>query len=113
MDIFLFILGVIGMTHIIVDASIFKWLRDLIDAKLPEKVAAAIHCYQCTGFWCGLFCGWAAFPTASIWQVFLAGCAGSLLANFAAILMNLMEACMNLAEAKAVVTLQDEEPHGH
>jgi len=92
MEIFLFILGVVGMTHIIVDATIFQWLRDWMDAKLPEKVSKLIHCYQCTGFWCGLFCGWAAFTNISLQQIFLAGCAGSLLSNFMAIYMNYLEA---------------------
>lgn len=92
MEIFLFILGVVGMTHIIVDASIFEWLRNLMDAKLPEKVSKLIHCYQCTGFWCGIFCGWAAFATITIPQLFLAGCAGSVLANFMALYMNYLEA---------------------
>jgi hypothetical protein len=92
MEIFLFVLGVIGMTHIVVDATIFQWLRDLIDAKLPEKVSKLIHCYQCTGFWCGLFCGWAAFSGITIPQIFLAGCAGSILSNFTALYMNYLEA---------------------
>lgn len=108
MEFFLFVLGVVGMTHIIVDASIFQWLRDLFDKRLPEKVAKGIHCYQCTGFWCGLFCGWALLSNTAWWplpyfewllpypesfmKVFVAGCAGSLLANFMAIYMNYLEA---------------------
>lgn len=101
MEIFLFSLGVVGMTHIIVDASIFQWLRDYMDAKFPDKVSKLIHCYQCSGFWCGLFCGWAAFSVISWQQLFLAGCAGSLLANFMAIYMNYLE-------AKTIITLDDK-----
>ncbi|NIQ12877.1 MAG: hypothetical protein GTO02_00230 [Candidatus Dadabacteria bacterium] len=101
MKIILFILGVIGMTHVIVDASIFEWMRNFIDKKLPESVSKLIHCYQCTGFWCGIFCGWAAFNTFNIPQLFLAGCAGSLLANFAAIYMNYLE-------ARTIVNLDDK-----
>jgi hypothetical protein len=100
-EFFLFVLGVIGMTHILVDASIFESLRKFIDAKLPEKVAKVIHCYQCTGFWSGVFCGWLAFPDGGgiTWgQLFLAGCAGSILANFMALYMNYLE-------AKTVITL--------
>lgn len=92
MEILLFILGVVGMTHIIVDASIFEWLRNFMDKRFPEKVAKLIHCYQCTGFWSGLFCGWAAFSNIAWTQLFLAGCAGSVLANFMAIYMNYLEA---------------------
>lgn len=104
MEIILFILGVVGMTHIVVDASIFAWLRDLIDKHLPEKVAAGIHCYQCTGFWCGLFCGWIMLSNTWWWhflplpesplRVFVAGCAGSVLANIVALYMNYLETQM-------------------
>jgi hypothetical protein len=103
MEILLFMLGVVGMTHIIVDASIFQWLRDYMDTKLPEKVSKLIHCYQCTGFWCGLFCGLAAFAGITWQQIFLAGCAGSVLANFMAIYMNYLE-------ARTIITL-DESKH--
>jgi len=91
-EILLFILGVVGMTHIIVDATIFNWLRKFFDKYLPEKVAAGIHCYQCTGFWCGLFCGWAAFAGISWSQLILAGCAGSILSQFMALYLNYIEA---------------------
>jgi hypothetical protein len=102
MEIILFILGVVGMTHIIVDASIFQWLRDYMDKHLPEKVSKLIHCYQCTGFWCGGFCGWAAFTNLTLSQIFLAGCAGSLLANFMAIYMNYLE-------ARTIINLEHKE----
>jgi hypothetical protein len=105
MEIFLFSLGVIGMTHIIVDSSIFQWLRDLADKKLPAKVAKMLHCYQCCGFWCGLFCGWAAFSTITYPQLFLAGCAGSFLANFVAIYMNYVE-------ARTIITLDENNTSG-
>lgn len=105
MEIFLFSLGVIGMTHILVDSTIFQWLRDLADAKLPAKVAKILHCYQCSGFWVGLFCGWAAFATITYPQIFLAGCAGSILANFMAIYMNYLE-------ARTIITLDDKASGG-
>ena len=104
MEFFLFFLGVIGMTHIIVDAAIMQWLRDLFDKFLPEYLSKLIHCYQCSGFWCGMFCGWAAFTSISYWQIFLAGFAGSFLSNFSAIYMNYIEAktLVNLIEDKKV-----------
>lgn len=105
MEIFLFSLGVIGMTHIIVDSSIFQWLRDLADAKLPAKFSKMLHCYQCSGFWAGIFCGCLAFSTITYGQVFLAGCAGSILANFMAIYMNYLE-------ARTIITLDDNKPGG-
>ena len=102
MEILLFVLGVIGMTHIIVDATIFQWFRDYLDKNLPEKVSKLIHCYQCTGFWCGIFAGWAAFASITLPQLFLAGCAGSILSNFVALWMNYIEAgtVVNLPEDK-------------
>jgi hypothetical protein len=101
MEIFLFVFGVIGMTHIIVDSTIFQWLRDFMDKRLPEKVSKLIHCYQCSGFWSGLFCGWCAFSQITLQQLFLAGCAGSVLANFMAIYMNYLE-------AKTIISLDDK-----
>ena len=113
MEILLFMLGVVGMTHMIVDASIFSWLRNLIDNYLPKKIAAGIHCYQCTGFWCGLLCGWMVLYVGTWWlyfiplpesplQVFVAGCAGSVLANFMAIYMNYLE-------ARTIITLDNNK----
>lgn len=102
MEIFLFALGVIGMTHIIVDATIFQGFRDCVDKYLPASISKVFHCYQCLGFWSGLFCGWFAFTYhdnvtnidhALTWgQLFLAGCSGSLLSNFMAIYLNYLEA---------------------
>ena len=102
MEIFLFCLGTIGMTHIVVDASIFQWVRDLFDKYTPEYVSKGIHCYQCFGFWAGLLCGWLAFPHADYGQVFLAGCASSLLANFMAIYLNFLE-------AKTIISLDEKD----
>jgi hypothetical protein len=100
MEILLFCLGTIGMTHILVDGSIFQWLRDLCDNWLPSYLSKLIHCYQCAGFWCGLFCGWIAFPQANGWQIFLTGCASSVLSNFMAIFLNFLE-------AKTIISLRD------
>lgn len=105
MDIFLFVFGVIGMTHIMVDSDMpfLLWFRNKVDKYLPTKWSKIVHCYVCQGFWCGLFCGWAAFTGITWVQILLAGCAGSLLANFMAIYMNYLE-------AKTIITL-DENKH--
>jgi hypothetical protein len=92
MEIILFIFGSVGLTHIVVDSSLMLPIRELFDKYLPEKVAKLIHCYQCSGFWCGLFCCWAAFPGATWWQILVGGFAASVLANFMAIFMNYLEA---------------------
>ncbi|MDR3182629.1 MAG: DUF1360 domain-containing protein [Planctomycetaceae bacterium] len=76
---FLYLLGTVGMTLIVVKGVIFQPVRQFIgekaDAarqqrerqaektgKLPprsiiEFLSELISCTQCTGFWCGLFCG--------------------------------------------------------
>jgi hypothetical protein len=94
MEIFLFALGAVGMTHILVDSDMpfIVWFRNIVDKHLPAKWSKLIHCYVCSGFWSGLFCGWAAFNTITFPQLFLAACTGSLLSNFAAIYMNYLEA---------------------
>lgn len=98
----LFFFGVIGMTHILVDSTIMEPLRNWFDKNLPEKVSKLIHCYQCSGFWCGIICGWMAVPDITYFQLFVAGCAGSFLSNFAALWMNVLE-------AQAVVTLYNNK----
>lgn len=103
MEIILFCLGVIGMTHIAVDSDMFliQWFRDTVDKYLPLWLSKLVHCYVCSGFWCGLFCGWAAFPGISGQQIFLAGCAGAILSNFMAIYMNYLE-------ARTIITLDKQ-----
>lgn len=97
-DILLFIFAVIGLTHIIVDSKIFESPREWIKGKeswLFKKVAEAIECYQCSGFWCGLFCGSIFISPASIlgsilW-VLLSGFAGSFLASWGASYLQYLE----------------------
>lgn len=92
MDIILFIFGAIGLTHIIVDNDIMLPVRNVFDKYLHPKVAKLVHCYQCSGFWCGMFSCWAAYPSATLWQIIIGGFAGSFLANFLAVFMNYIEA---------------------
>lgn len=102
MEIVIFCFGVIGMTHIIVDSDmpLILWFRNTVDKLLPQKISKMVHCYVCTGFWCGLFCGWAVGITG--WQIFVAGCAGSVLANFMAIFLNYLE-------AQTIIKLNDND----
>jgi hypothetical protein len=53
---------------------------------LRRKITAAINCCQCTGFWCGVFCGlWYVYfgsePSTifvvNVFKLFLCGCIGS------------------------------------
>jgi len=90
-EILFFIFGVIGLTHIVVDSQLMAPVRDWLKKILPPKIFTIFQCYQCSGFWCGLICGWFIL-THSIPLVILAGCAGSFLAQMGALYLNYLEA---------------------
>ncbi len=108
MEILLFCIGTIGMTHIIVDGTIFKWLRDLFDTYLFESISGMIHCHQCTGFWCGLFCGWAVFSNITWWQIFVAGCASSILSLVVHKYVSYIEALTSYTDLQTVLNVPKE-----
>jgi hypothetical protein len=80
----LFCLSTVGMTSIIVQGVIFQPFRDFISSRAEKKrqkreqiflangrllrkfpaewLNELIHCAQCTGFWCGLLCGFFLLP---------------------------------------------------
>lgn len=103
MEILLFCLGSIGMTLILVDGSIFSWLRDLPE-KLSQKtknvvllwiytkLTALLHCHMCFGWWTGIIIGYLTFTHITLSQIFVAGCASSFLSYFAALFLNYLEA---------------------
>ena len=85
---FLFCMGSIGLTAILVDGKIFQPLREALEwnviaaTKRFEKIKnrpevmprtwsgfllAILTCYQCCGFWSGLFCG--LFLTTGFWSL--------------------------------------------
>lgn len=86
----LFVLASIGMTHIIIDGSIFSSLREYIKANAPSKISTLVECYMCAGFWCGVVMGIFLFEI-NFAKIFACGCAGSLLSQFTAILFNTLE----------------------
>lgn len=89
----LFVLASIGMTHIIIDGSIFQPFRNWIKQNLPEKISKLFECYMCCGFWCGMIIGFGIVSQNPI-EVFACGCAGSILSQTTAILLNLFEAAI-------------------
>lgn len=95
MNLILFVLSTVGMTHIIVDGSIFEGLRSLIKnvAKKVrlEKLGSIVDCYLCAGTWCGFFMGYVWVSERPL-EVFACGCAGGFLANLGASIVNLIEA---------------------
>ena len=78
----LFILAVIGMTHIVVDSEIMEPVEDWAKGWLPTSLHNALfNCYQCSGFWCGIVLG-LLIVSFNPCVVFACGCAGSFLADF-------------------------------
>lgn len=128
MEIMLYIIGVIGLTHILVDSKIMQsvrewfqepycpsmmkclkmlfthplvWLTDYV----IKPIGQIISCYQCCGFWAGLVVSWLVITNVTFCQMIAAGFAGSFLANAAAIYMNYLE-------AQTIVRLQEEHKDG-
>lgn len=85
MDFLLFCLASIGMTLILVRGSIFRSYREFLANEtnrirrrrekkgqfsgftLIEFFHGMITCVQCTGFWCGIFCGLFLISSDGIW----------------------------------------------
>ncbi|MCL2349423.1 MAG: DUF1360 domain-containing protein [Planctomycetaceae bacterium] len=84
----LFCMGSIGLTAILVDGKIFQPFREMLERNVAasaerfEKMRnrpsvmprtwsgfllAILTCYQCCGFWSGLFCG--LFLTTGYWSL--------------------------------------------
>lgn len=75
------LLAATGLSHILVEAKIFEPLRVRLGA-----LEGAARCYQCSGFWAGLWCGLASYGQ---WLPAL-GCAfaASLASTAAATILN-------------------------
>jgi hypothetical protein len=60
MDLVLFLLGTIGLTHIIVDSKIVAPVRDWLAGYGWARLHTLVLCYQCcrahVRFWLGLLC---------------------------------------------------------
>lgn len=94
LDFVLFCLATIGMSHIIVDGSIFESFRSFVK-KYSEKFKVAyfgtlVECYMCSGTWCGFLMGYI-FVSNDYFKIFGCGCAGGFISNFAAIIINYFE----------------------
>ena len=96
MEFLLFVLAVIGLTHIMVDSSFMDPFRVWAREHFPEKVLwlhprEMVDCYQCMGTWCGWFLGllFSFLMLNTSWIVallvtFFCGFAGSFLASVGA-----------------------------
>ena len=89
MNLILFILGVVGMTHIVVDSEISEPVHAWVEPHLPA-VARVMDCYQCAGFWCGIALG-LVLLSYKPFIIFAAGCAGSFLAQLGWLVLDSLE----------------------
>ena len=89
MTLTLFILGVIGMTHIVVDSEIGEPVHEWFESRIPP-IAKIMDCYQCSGFWCGIALGLALLSFNPL-VVFSAGCAGSFLSQLGWLVLDSLE----------------------
>jgi len=69
-NLILFILASWGLTHILVSGKIFETPRNWIIIK-NEFLGGILTCYQCTGFWSGMFI--AGCFTRNYFYIFLLG----------------------------------------
>ncbi len=100
-NLILFALAAIGMTHIIVDGAIFNPVRALLKKILHKSIYKVFECYQCTGVWCGFISG-AIFIDTNIFIIIGCGFAGSFLSTFSVHVINYIE-------AKTIIDLRDDE----
>ena len=114
----IFVLGVIGITNIIVEGKIFhsvrEWFKDppifswkkiisnifsfkwltfklLTFANTCQVIYSIITCYQCMGMWAGSILG-LVFGDYNIFFLILCGGTGSFLSNFFLVYMNYLDA---------------------
>lgn len=87
----IFILGVIGMAHILVDSEIMEPVDTWAKKRLHRLVHYSLfECHQCSGFWCGVVLG-AALISLNPLTIFACGCAGSFLANLGNLILDWLE----------------------
>ena len=89
----LFVLAVIGMTHIVVESTIMEPVDEWAKNHFPTKLHHGLfECQQCSGFWCGVFLGLTIVSFNPL-VLFACGCAGSFLAQLGYWVIEALEAC--------------------
>ena len=110
-ELLLFILATVGMSHILVDGSIFNSFKEWLAIKskfrfitwAKEKLLSMMNCYQCTGFHSGWFIGLIMWfcgcdPLHSPWDwthallLFVYACAGAFLSMLGAVVIMFVQA---------------------
>lgn len=89
--------GAVGMTQIIVESEISTTVKTKIEKFIPVFLMKMLNCYQCCGFWSGIFMGLVFYFPQNInfWEVgkvFAVACATSSLAYFYAMFLMYLEA---------------------
>lgn len=93
----IWVFGCIGMTQIIVEGAIFVPVKDFLKKFMPSFFMKMMDCYQCCGFWCGVFMtGIYVLPNFENYyelaKIFVGGCASSFLSSFVSVLLVYLEA---------------------
>jgi hypothetical protein len=86
-EVILFIVSSIGLTHILIDGSIFEPLRNFVIKYLPKYISSGFTCYMCLGFWMSMVCAWLVFDDINIKQILACGFAGSFLSMLGAVII--------------------------
>jgi hypothetical protein len=90
MELLFFILASVGMCLIITDGSIFSPLKIWLANKGWKKLVDYSNCAHCTGFACGILCGFFINPMPDICfpvALFSYGCVCSLISYFTAVVI--------------------------
>jgi hypothetical protein len=99
----IFIFGCIGMTQIVVESSIANKFKNLVKTYTPKTLQTISNffleltgCYQCTGFWTGIFisCLYVLPCVETYWdyaKIFVGGCASSCISYFWATFLTYLE----------------------
>jgi hypothetical protein len=87
----LFFFATIGLTNILISSEIMEPVDAWAKRWLPKSIYHAIfECYQCCGFWSGVFMGILLFGFDPF-ALLMTGCAGSYLADTSETLLGAME----------------------
>lgn len=95
MDIALYLLAIAGLSQIIVNSVLLDPLKVKIKEKGFDNLYYMLNCYQCSGFWSGLFIGLLIFLTKynPIFLILIYGFAGSFISYGLNYVLDLISAC--------------------
>lgn len=93
-NVILFIIATAGLANLIImgtgPGNILQKFRDWSQKVSPKFLGEIVGCHQCCGFWSGLFCGWVFLSNSPI-LILACGFAGSFVAPWGAIYLNVLE----------------------